>query len=203
MDNKNNFVDLVGSLAGAPKYSHSGRDNNAVVEYYTFPLEIARLSGTPDTVNITASKELLESAELDGTAERIAVRGELRTFNNKSGEGARLIISVFARAIELTDEEEHNFIFLRGTLCKIPNLRRTPMGREICDLMLAVNRRYDRSDYIPCIAWGRNATLAAEWDVSFEAALNGRLQSRKYSKTLESGETVERTAFEVSVMEFI
>ncbi|MDR2530365.1 MAG: single-stranded DNA-binding protein, partial [Oscillospiraceae bacterium] len=143
MESRNNYVDLAGTLAGKPVSSHSGRDGDSVVEYYTFPLQITRLSGTSDTVNVNAAKNLLDDTELTGEGDRVAVRGELRTFNNKSGEGAKLVVSVFAREIELSDSDEHNLIVLRGTICKPPNLRRTPMGREICDLMLAVNRRYD------------------------------------------------------------
>ena len=130
--------------------------------------------------------------------EKIRVTGEVRSFNNRSGEGNRLIITVFARNISLSDEPDHNHVTLTGTLCKKPTLRATPMGREICDMMLAVNRRYGRSDYLPCIAWGLRARECAHWDVGTRVAVEGRLQSRNYIKTVD-GVPVEKTAFEVSV----
>jgi hypothetical protein len=151
---KNNMVELIGTLGSVPRYSHTGRDR----EYYVFQLDIQRLSGTVDSINITADINMLSGLEITDD-EYIRVRGELRSFNNKSGKGSKLVISVFAREISFTGEEDKNSVILIGTLCKPPNLRRTPMGREICDLMLAVNRKYGRSDYLPCIAWGRNAEL--------------------------------------------
>lgn len=193
---KNNSVELCGTLGDGPKYSHTSKDR----EYYVFPLDIQRLSGTVDTVNITADRELLSALELTEDA-FIKVRGELRSFNNKSGKGSKLVISVFARNISFTNEDEKNDVTLIGTICKPPNLRRTPMGREICDLMLAVNRRYGRSDYLPCIAWGQNAELAGSWQVGKEIKILGRIQSRKYIKII-NGEGIERTAFEVSIISF-
>ena len=123
------------------------------------------------------------------------------TFNNRRGPGAKLVITVFARDISLSDEPyDRNLILLSGTLCKPPNLRTTPMGRDICDLMLAVNRHYGRSDYLPCITWGARACETALWDVGTRVSLEGRLQSRSYIKVLDTG-AVERTAFEVSVLD--
>lgn len=119
---------------------------------FTFPLETRRLSGAIDRINIVARKELL-SRELEDAA-KLRVVGELRSFNNKHGSGARLVITVYAREIGFCDGEDVNIIRLTGSLCKQPNLRTTPMGRDICDLMLAVNRRYGCSDYLPCITWG-------------------------------------------------
>ncbi len=195
MERTNNIVELCGALAGRPEFSHSVRNEI----YYVFPLEVERLSGTVDTVNIIAKGELLKNTEiLDG--ERLFIKGELRSFNNKSGIGNRLVITVYAQEIQFTDGEDSNEVSLKGTLCKKPNLRKTPMGREICDMMLAVNRHYGRSDYLPCIAWGQLAQTAAEWDVGTEIAVSGRIQSRKYVKT-EGGRTVEKTAFEVSAVE--
>lgn len=193
---KNNIAELCGTLAQAPKLSHISRDE----KYYVFPLEIGRLSGTIDRVNITASEQLLRECVLDASP-HIRVLGELRSFNNKSGVGSKLVLSVYARSLTPTDEEAHNRLFLSGILCKAPNLRRTPLGRDICDLMLAVNRRYGRSDYLPCIAWGRNAQTAAQLKVGDPLTLNGRLQSRTYVK-VENGESVEKTAFEVSIIDF-
>jgi len=195
MEEANNLAELTGTLGAKPEYSHTGRER----EYYIFPLEVERLSGTVDTVNIVVRREMLEQLEVDDKP-RLRVRGELRSFNNKSGKGNKLVITVFAREIELTDDGDENRIALTGTLCRKPNFRTTPMGREICDMMLAVNRKYGRSDYLPCIAWGRNAEKAAGLDVGDGLSLSGRIQSRKYLKTEETG-TLEKTAYEVSVMD--
>ena len=192
---ENNYTRLCGTLAGAPAYSHTGRGQ----VFYSFPLEVRRLSGNTDTVNIVVSRELLEQTELC-EAEHIAVIGQLRTFNNRRGEGAKLVITVLAKEIELRDEPDENTVRLTGALCKEPNLRITPMGRDICDLMLAVNRRYGRSDYLPCICWGLKARQAALWTVGSQVKLEGRIQSRRYIKMTEDG-PVERTAFEVSVIQ--
>lgn len=192
-----NFAELCGTVAAAPVYSHSARG----VSFCTFPLEIERLSGVFDTINIIVRRDLLETLELR-EAEKIHLCGETRSFNNKSGEGAKLVISVFAKDIELSDGDDMNLIRLRGTLCKPPNKRTTPMGRDICDLMLAVNRRYGRSDYLPCITWGQSARDAALWDVGTYVQLEGRIQSRSYIKIIDSG-PVEKTAYEISVTEII
>lgn len=188
-----NFAQLCGVIAAAPTFSHSGRGES----FYTFPLEVARLSGATDRINIIVRDELLESVTLS-EAEKICVIGELRSFNNKSGEGAKLVITVFAKEISLCNDDDMNDVHLIGTLCKKPNLRMTPMGRDICDLMLAVNRRYGRSDYLPCITWGLKAREAAEWDTGTVVSLDGRIQSRNYIKII-GGDPVEKTAYEVSV----
>lgn len=188
-----NTARLCGVIAAAPAFSHSGRGEC----FYTFPLEVARLSGATDKINIIVRDELMESTQLC-EAEKICVVGELRSFNNKSGEGAKLVITVFAKELYLCDDDDLNEVHLIGTLCKKPNLRMTPMGRDICDLMLAVNRRYGRSDYLPCITWGLKAREAAEWDTGTMVTLEGRIQSRNYIKIV-GGDPVEKTAFEVSV----
>ncbi|MBP3538556.1 MAG: single-stranded DNA-binding protein [Oscillospiraceae bacterium] len=195
MISENNYVRLVGVMAGRPEYSHSSRGQ----DFYTFPLEVLRLSGNCDIINIIVRPEMLESLEI---AERgkLCVCGQLRTFNNRRGEGAKLVITVFARELQLCDEEDSNLVELIGTLCKAPNLRCTPMGRDICDLMLAVNRHYGRSDYLPCICWGVRAREAAAWTVGTRVRLTGRIQSRRYIKLSEAG-SVEKTAYEVSVTE--
>lgn len=191
----NNTVYLCGRLAGRPEFSHMGGNDR----YYTFPLEIERLSGTADIINIVARQDIMERMTVtDG--QRIAVSGELRSFNNKSGTGSKLVISVFAREMEFTEEPDENKVTLSGTLCKKPNLRRTPMGRQICDMMLAVSRRYGRSDYLPVISWGRFAQEASELEVGDRISLDGRIQSRRYIKK-EDGVAIEKTAFEVSVVE--
>ncbi|MDD6189503.1 MAG: single-stranded DNA-binding protein [Clostridiales bacterium] len=190
----NNAVELCGIVAAQPHFSHKSRER----EFYTLPFVVCRLSGAEDRVNVTIDRRMAENCP---AGRRLRIRGELRSFNNRSGTGSRLVISVFAREIEQTDDEDMNRVELTGTICKKPTYRRTPMGREICDLMLAVNRRYGRSDYLPCIAWGVGAAEAREWDVGHRVALVGRLQSRQYIK-VENGESVEKTAFEVSVVEF-
>lgn len=185
---------LIGVLAGPPMLSHISRDE----AYVLFPLEIRRLSGTYDRINIMARQTLLEQLVPEERG-KIKVSGELRSFNNKSGTGSRLVITVFAREIVLTDEDDQNTISLRGVLCKPPNLRRTPMGREICDLLIATTRRYGRSDYLPCISWGQNAVEASTWEVGTAVSLTGRIQSRTYIKQSD-GQVFQRTAFEVSVI---
>ena len=159
----NNRVILCGTPLSSPVFSHASR----LEPFYTFPLEVARLSGTVDTINVLLRKELLPELK-PSRAGLIRIAGEVRSFNNHSGEGSKLVISVFAR--ELSPPETPvwvNEVELTGTLCKSPNRRTTPMGREICDLMLAVNRLYGRSDYLPCIVWGQNARRAALWDVEY------------------------------------
>ena len=190
-----NFAQLIGSMAAPPVFSHASRGES----FYTFPLEVSRLSSTADTINIISRRELLDGIEASDI-EKLCITGELRSFNNKSGEGARLVITVFAKEICPTVGDDMNLIRLTGTLCKPPNLRVTPMGRDICDLMLAVNRRYGRSDYLPCITWGLRAREAAYWDTGTTVSLEGRIQSRRYIKLI-GGEPVEKTAFEVSVTE--
>ena len=187
-----NLVELCGSVAGKPCFSHVSRE----VEFFTFPLEVSRLSGTVDRINIIARRELLDS--LEAGEGMLCVSGELRTFNNRSGTGNRLVITVYARELRFGGAEDRNAVRLRGTLCKKPNLRVTPMGRDICDMVLAGSRRYGRSDYLPCIAWGMRAREAALWDVGDGVELEGRIQSRQYIKTVD-GQPVEKTAFEVSV----
>jgi single-strand DNA-binding protein len=190
-----NYAMLRGVLAGAPVFSHESRFER----FFTFPVETARLSGAVDTLNVVARESLLAAPGLMD-APNIHITGELRSFNNKRGDGARLVITLFARTIELDEGEDANLVRLQGALCKPPNLRTTPMGRDICDLMLAVGRRYGRSDYLPCICWGLRAREAALWQVGDQLRLRGRIQSRKYLK-LSDGAAEEHTAFEVSVID--
>ncbi len=189
-----NYAMLRGVLHSPPRFSHQSREER----FYRFSLDVSRLSGTVDTIQVIARSGLLEALE-PGGGSKLCVAGEMRSFNNKSGVGPRLVITVFARELWFDDGEDENVVELRGVLCKPPNLRMTPLGREICDLMLAVRRRYGRSDYLPCIAWGNCARAAARWDVGAAVRLTGRIQSRAYLKT-ENGETVEKTAYEVSVI---
>ena len=192
MNQENNRVLLCGTMAGAPQYSHSAGGQR----FYSFPLQVQRLSGSSDVLNIVLRREQLAAVEL-GEQARLRVRGELRSFNNRRGEGARLVLTVLARELALTDEPDENRVLLRGTLCRAPNARVTPLGRDICDLLLAVNRRGGRSDYLPCICWGSRAREAAGWQVGDVVRLEGRFQSRGYLKLREDG-LERRVAYEVS-----
>ena len=190
-----NHIQLHGRVGAAPTASHV----NHGVEFYLFPLVVRRLSGTEDRLNVVAPRPLLEQHGPPEEGQELTVWGEVRTFNNRSGVGSRLVISTFARALEAEEGEDGNQLELTGTLCKPPSLRSTPLGRTICDMILAVNRRYGRADYLPCIAWGSLAHRCGGLEVGDRVRLSGRLQSRGYTKQV--GErTEERTAFEVSVM---
>lgn len=191
-----NTVELCGALAAAPRFSHLSRGER----FFIFPVETRRLSGAVDTINVVAREALLAALRIE-EAERLCVQGELRSFNNRREEGPKLVITVFARALSLAGGgEDVNAITLRGALCKQPVLRVTPMGRDICDLMVAVNRRCGRSDYLPCICWGARARAAALYGVGDAVELTGRVQSRQYIKLID-GEPVEKTAYEVSASE--
>ena len=191
-----NTVELCGALAAAPRFSHLSRGER----FFIFPVETRPLSGAVDTINVVAREALLAALRIE-EAERLCVQGELRSFNNRREEGPKLVITVFARALSLAGGgEDVNAITLRGALCKPPVLRVTPMGRDICDLMVAVNRRCGRSDYLPCICWGARARTAALFDVGDGVELTGRVQSRQYIKLID-GEPVEKTAYEVSASE--
>ena len=194
---QNNTAELRGIQSGAAERSHTGRG----IEYYRFSLLSRRLSGAVDRVPVILAQNQL--ALLPGAGKRVRVRGEMRSFNNRSGSGSRLQLFVFAQELMSAEEEseDQNEITLTGTVCKEPVWRKTPMGREICDIMLAVGRRYGRTDYIPCIAWGRNAGTAAEMERGADVSLVGRFQSRDYLKQLDHGRET-RTAYEVSVTGF-
>ena len=190
-----NLVHLCGSIAAAPQYSHTSRGQ----DFFRMPLEVLRLSGTADRLNLILRREQLAHTPLDERA-RLSVTGELRSFNNRREEGPKLVLTVFVRELAFTDGPDCNLVRLRGALCREPRLRRTPLGREISDLMLAVNRPYGRSDYLPVICWGALARRASLWTTGEHLMLEGRLQSRDYTKLTESG-PLRRTAFEVSAME--
>jgi len=197
MEETRNLLLLRGTAVEEPAVSHENHGQR----FYRFPLSVQRLSGQTDVLHVIATAEQLAGL-LPLTGRRLAVEGQLRSFNNKSGSGSRLVISVFARTLTATGEEDLNFIQLRGVICKPPVLRRTPLGRCISDMMLAVNRRYGRADYLPCIAWGQVAMLTGRMEVGSPLALEGRVQSRNYTKVVE-GCAQERTAFEVSVMHLL
>lgn len=196
MECKNQGV-LAGRVAGEPRLSHINHGES----YHVFPLEVERLSGALDTLNVVVPRELLETCPVV-PGETCRVTGEVRSFNNRSGMGARLVITFFARTLESWAGDHENRLELRGALCKAPVVRRTPLGREIADLLLAVNRRYGRSDYLPCIAWGAAARACGELEVGSPLSLIGRLQSRTYRK-VEGDREEERTAYEISVIELV
>ena len=194
MDESNNTIRLRGEMVSLPVYSHAGRFE----KFYTFPLSVLRLSGTADTVNVTVRESLLQTEITAG--DKICVEGEVHSYNNKSGTGNKLVISVLAKSIAVCDGDDYNTVELYGTLCKNPNYRITPMGRDICDMMVAVNRRYGRSDYLPCIAWGSLAHTASALSVGQRVHIKGRLQSRDYIKSVD-GVPVQKTAYEISASE--
>ena len=197
MEDARNLVLLRGEAVEEPVLSHENHGQR----FYRFLLSVRRLSGQADLLPVIATGEQLQGL-LPLGGQRLAVEGQLRSFNNKSGQGNRLVISVLARTLLPTREEDRNEILLRGVICKPPVLRRTPLGRCITDLMLAVNRRYGRADYLPCIAWGQVAMITGRMAVGDALALEGRVQSRIYTKVLE-GCVQERTAYEVSVMHLL
>lgn len=195
-----NQIFLRGAAAGEALFSHESHSQR----FYRFPLAVCRLSQRRDQLWVLATRDQL--APLGSLPGRpVEVEGELRSFNNRSGQGSRLVISVLARTLsprQPGDGEDRNLVRLSGVLCKPPVVRRTPLGRCICDVMLAVNRRYGRADYLPCIAWGQVAAQVGALGVGDRLDLEGRFQSREYNKVAE-GCTQVRTAFEVSIMQLL
>ena len=197
---ENNHLVLVGKVVSDKKYSHEIYGE----KFYVFDLEVIRLSSTVDIIPITVSERLLTDIELD-IGKKLKVEGQFRSYNNYENERNRLILTVFAKEIIEEDEEEENQdevtneVVLIGYICKKPIYRQTPFGREIADILLAVNRAYNKSDYIPSIAWGRNARFCQNMEVGTEVKITGRVQSRNYEKKLEDGSTETRVAYEVSI----
>ncbi|OQB23284.1 MAG: Single-stranded DNA-binding protein ssb [Firmicutes bacterium ADurb.Bin182] len=192
---ENNRVLLTGSLKGDIEYSHSLYGE----AFYTMMLAVPRLSGTEDILPVTFSERLL----LDSEAPKwtyIEVNGQLRSYNKQVGDSNRLVITVFARKLASAEgcAPGINEITLEGYICKPPVYRTTPFSREIADILLAVNRSYNKSDYLPIIAWGRNARFASTLPVGEHIRICGRIQSREYQKILQDGSCVSRTAYEVS-----
>ena len=190
-----NDVLLEGQVLQSPVLSHE----NHGLRFYRFPLEIPRLSGQSDILPILVTDA---QASLIRSGDTLRIHGQLRSFNNRSGTGNRLVLTVYAQSVEPGIGETENRILLCGALCKPLIFRRTPLGRSICDLMLAVPRRYGRADYLPVIAWGQLAVRGSELRVGDEIALEGRVQSRAYHKVTEEG-TFERVAYEVSMMHLL
>lgn len=191
----NNRVTLSGQIVTAPVFSHEVYGEG----FYEFKLSVLRLSDTADVIPITISERLIQTNLLT-VGSRISVSGSFRSYNKITENHSKLMLTVFARSIDDYDPELNpNVIELDGFLCKKPMYRTTPFKREICDMLLAVNRAYNKSDYIPCIAWGRNARFVNTLAVGERILLSGRVQSRDYVKTLEDGTEQLRTAYEVSV----
>ena len=193
----NNEVELYGEITSNFQYSHEVFGE----KFYKTFLLVKRLSGQKDILPLIVSERLMDVKE-DYKGQYIEVEGQLRSYNIKEKEKSRLMLYVFAGEVEFTgdvNKEMSNYIFLDGYICKPPIYRKTPLGREIADLLLAVNRTYGKSDYIPCICWGRNARFAEKFQVADHIQLGGRIQSREYQKKINEYETEKRVAYEVSV----
>lgn len=196
-DSTNNEVFLTGTIDSELSYSHEVYGEG----FYSFFIKISRLSNICDRINVTVSERLIKDMNLYEGNE-VSVSGQFRSYNNYSQEGNKLILTVFARDITVSDGEEDknpNQIYLNGFLCKNPVYRTTPFGREITDILLAVNRAYNKSDYIPCIAWGRNARFSSTLAVGDNIKIWGRIQSREYQKKISDTESITKTAYEISV----
>ena len=200
---ENNHLILVGKIVGEQKYSHEIYGE----KFYSFDLEVVRLSSNTDIIPITVSERLLTNLDLS-IGKNVEVEGQFRSYNNYDSKKNRLILTVFAKEIkeiEETGEQEENKneitneVTLVGYVCKKPIYRQTPFGREIADILLAVNRAYNKSDYIPCIAWGRDARFCQNIEVGSEVKIIGRVQSRTYEKKYEDGTSETRVAYEVSI----
>ncbi len=194
-ERKANWAEMMGEAVREPEFSHSygGED------YFVFPFRCLRLSGAEDVVNVIVSRNTMDQFDIRA-GQRLVIKGEVRSYNNRSGMGNKLVITVHAGQVEPAwSDEDFNRVALVGNLCRKPVYRRTPMGREITDLLLAVNRSYGKADYLPCIVWGGMARQAARWEVGDQVRLRGRLQSRNYIK-VQNQEAVEKVAFEVSAM---
>ena len=194
MENPSNRMMAAGRLEARPELSHEVMNE----PFYTATLLVKRLSGAIDRLPVTLPGKLLTDDLMEDN-QLLLMQGQVRSYNKVVEGAGRLMVTLFAQSIALTqDSDTLNRVTLTGALCKPPVYRSTPFGREICDMMLAVNRAFGKSDYIPCIAWGRNAQYAARFGVGERVRLTGRLQSREYQKLMENGEYMVRCAYEVS-----
>lgn len=195
---ENNQVTIMGEVVSGFTFSHEVFGEG----FYMVDISVKRLSNSRDLIPVMISERLIDVTQ-DYTGKFLMVTGQFRSYNRHEEQKNRLVLSVFAREAEFIDEEpdgaKTNTILLDGYICKLPVYRKTPLGREIADLLLAVNRPYGKSDYIPCICWGRNARFASTFQVGEHVQLIGRIQSREYMKKLSETETEKRTAYEVSV----
>ena len=194
MEHSENRIVLRGSLVALPEFSHENHGRR----FFRFTLEVPRLSGAVDLLPVVAEESLLNAMDLSG-GEMITVTGQVRTHNVRTESARHLLIFVFASSLICEDGEPLNECVVCGALCREPTYRRTPLGREICDAMLAVPRAFRRSDYLPCILWGRTAVEVAACHVRDEVKISGRLQSRVYTKMTDNGPE-ERTAYEISAL---
>lgn len=194
MEQTINLITLRGMLHSLPVFSHENHGRR----FWRFTLEVPRLSGTVDLLPVIADEVAVMT--LDPFAGlMITVTGQIRSHNIRNETGRHLMVFVFASTLTVEDGEPLNHVTLEGVICKEPTFRRTPLGRQICDVMLAVPRAFHRADYLPCIIWGRTARQIAELPVGQYIQLSGRLQSRTYTKITNEG-TQERTAYEISVL---
>ena len=194
MENPNNRIIAAGRLEGAPVLSHEVMNE----PFYTGTLAVRRLSGAVDRLPVTLPGKLLACVPA-AEGRLLTVSGQVRSYNKVVDGAGRLMVTLFVQSLsEARESDTLNKVTLVGALCKPPIYRSTPFGREICDMMLAVNRAFGKSDYIPCIAWGRNAQYAARFGVGEKICLTGRLQSREYQKLMDNGEYITRSAYEVS-----
>lgn len=201
---ENNQLVLVGKVTSDKRFSHEIYGE----KFYIFDLSVPRLSGNADIIPITISERLLIEESLD-VGKNVIIEGQFRSYNSYENERNRLVLTVFAKEIKFANEEDEEFkpskenvsneVALTGYICKKPIYRKTPFGREIADLLLAVNRAYNKSDYIPCIAWGRNARFCENVPVGTEVRIVGRVQSRQYEKKYEDGTSEVKVAYEVSI----
>ena len=196
---ENNMVTISGKIVSETKFSHEVYGEG----FYTFTLEVPRLSESYDRIAVTVSERLVSREKLE-IGKFIEIEGQFRSYNNYNNDaGSKLILTVFAREVNFYEDERKiknpNQIYLNGFICKRPIYRTTPFGREITDILLAVNRPYNKSDYIPCICWGRNARYASGLEIGDNIKIWGRIQSREYQKKLENGDVITKVAYEVSV----
>ena len=204
---ENNYLTLVGKVTGEKRFSHEIYGE----KFYTFNLSIPRLSGNADIIPITISERLITD-EMLTEGRKLLIKGQFRSYNSYENERNKLILTVFAKDVEELQEVEKqeesdivrkdettNEVVLIGFVCKKPIYRQTPFGREIADLLLAVNRAYNKSDYIPTIAWGRNARFCQNLEVGAQVKIIGRVQSRQYEKKYEDGTSEMKVAYEVSI----
>ena len=192
----NNRVEIWGTISGNAEFSHEIYGE----KFFIFTMDIPRLSGIYDSIKIMVSERLTSDVPLL-SGDRVKIIGQFRSYNSSENGANRLILTVFARDIlkDGFDEENPNSIYLNGYICKQPVYRTTPFGRELTDMLLAVNRTYNKSDYIPVIAWGRNARFCKNLNVGDNVRIRGRIQSREYQKKLDDDEIITKTAYEVSV----
>lgn len=202
----NNHLILMGKVTSDKRFSHEIYGES----FYIFDLEVPRLSDTSDIIPVTISERLIQDEKMM-VGSKVLIRGQFRSYNSYENEKNKLILTVFAKDIfyeeeieeqiesEESKEQTSNEVILTGYICKKPIYRQTPFGREIADLLLAVNRAYNKSDYIPAIAWGRTARFCQNLEVGTEVKVTGRVQSRSYEKKFEDGTTITKVAYEVSI----